>query len=48
MAEKESTMNAQTRKTISRTFTFILLIAASFWLFACQANAAVPGGSDGG
>lgn len=31
-------------KTIRRTLTFILLTAASFWLFACQARAAtLPG-----
>jgi len=26
-------------RTIRRTLTFILLTAASFWLFACQARA---------
>ncbi len=26
-------------RTIRRTLTFILLTAASFWLFACQASA---------
>ncbi|MDQ7017621.1 MAG: hypothetical protein Q9M33_00540 [Robiginitomaculum sp.] len=32
-------MSINMPRTIRRTLTFILLTAASFWLFACQASA---------
>ncbi len=33
-------MSIPVRRTINRVFTLIVLTAASFWLFACQASAA--------
>ena len=37
--KEEKRMPNHMIRTIRRTLTFILLTAASFWLFACQASA---------